>query len=180
MRFYRVLTLSLLIAVGVSMQANAQKDQAQRTSPAAVASMRYKDAYVKVTYGRPYKRGRVIFGNVVPYGQVWRTGANEATEITTTKDLLLNSVPLKAGTYSIFTIPDKIKWTIIINTDVGLWGSYNYNPKMDIIRFDIPVQSIAGEPYEAFTIEFNQKNDQAHLDFLWDQTKVSIPIRFLN
>jgi hypothetical protein len=149
-------------------------------SPAAIISMRYKDAYVKLTYSQPHKRGREIFGKLVPFGEVWRTGANGATEITATKDILLNSILLKAGTYSIFTIPDKIKWTIIINSDVGLWGAYNYNPKMDVFRFDVPVQELTDTMYEPFTITFDQKTDQADLVMMWDKTKISIPIRFMN
>ena len=120
-----------------------------------------------------------MFGNLVPYGKVWRTGANEATEITTTKNILINGVLLKAGTYSIFSIPEKEKWTIIINSDLGLWGAYNYNEKMDVLRFDVPVQRIK-EPYEAFTMQFNQRNELADLILLWDRTKVTIPIKFIN
>ena len=98
----------------------AQDPLKGRSSPLAIVSARYKDAYIKITYSRPHKKGREIFGGIVPFGEVWRTGANEATEITTTKDILVNAVLLKAGTYSLFTIPDKIKWTIIINREVGL------------------------------------------------------------
>jgi hypothetical protein len=157
----------------------AQEPVKPRSSPLAVASMRNKTTYIKITYSQPHKNGRAIFGSLVPYGQVWRTGANEATEITTTKDITLNSVLLKAGTYSIFTIPDKEKWTIIINADLGLWGSYNYNQKQDVFRFEVPTQSIQ-EVYEPFTIQFEQTADMANLLLLWDKTKVSIPVKFFN
>ncbi len=151
----------------------------QRPSPLAIAGMRYKDAYVKVTYSQPLKRGRVIFGKLVPYGEVWRTGANEATEITTTKDILINDHLLKAGTYSIFTIPQTDKWTIIINSEVGLWGSYNYNEKLDIMRFDVPVQQ-NNVNYEAFTLIFEEKNEMADLLMMWDNIKLLIPFKFTN
>jgi len=141
--------------------------------------MRYKDCYVKVVYSQPQKRGRTIFGELVPFGQVWRTGANEATEITFTMDLLINGILVKAGTYSLFTIPDRIKWTVILNRDLGLWGSYNYNPAKDLVRFDLPVQETK-ELYEAFVMEFVQVNDSATLDMIWERTKVSIPIKFAN
>ena len=158
----------------------AQVPEQQRPSPMAVTSMRYKDAYVKVTYSRPRKNGREIFGKLVPYGQVWRTGANEATEITVTKNIQINGSLLKAGTYTIFSIPNKEKWTIIINTEVGLWGSYNYNPKLDEMRFDVPVQTITGESYEQFTIQFDQHNELADLLIMWDHVKILIPFKFIN
>jgi hypothetical protein len=158
----------------------AQSPEQQRTSPLAITSMRYKDAYVKITYSRPQKLGREIFGKLVPYGQVWRTGANEATEITVTKNVQLNGSLLKAGTYSIFSIPDKEKWTIIINTEIGLWGSYNYNSKLDEMRFDLPVQHTTGGSIEQFTIQFDQRNELADLIITWDRVKISIPFKFIN
>src|SRR5690349_22400199 len=109
----------------------AQDVPPARPSPTAIVSSRYKDTYVKITYCQPRKRGREIFGKLVPFGEVWRTGANEATEITLTKDLFVKGTLLPAGTYSVFTIPGKEFWTIIFNKDLGLWGSYNYNIKSD-------------------------------------------------
>src|SRR5688572_31274397 len=105
------------------MHSHGQEAVKPRPSPLAIAAIRYKDAYIKVTYSQPLKRGREIFGKVVPFDQVWRTGANEATEITTTKNIQINGTLLKAGTYSLFTIPQKEKWTIIINSELGLWGA---------------------------------------------------------
>ncbi len=157
----------------------AQEAIQQRPSPSAIASLHYKDQYVKITYSQPHKRDREIFGKLVPYGEVWRTGANEATEITLTKDLQLNNKLLKAGTYSIFTIPEKEKWTIIINRDLGMWGAYNYDSKMDVMRFEVPVK-FSDKIYEPFTITFDQHNDLANLLMIWDTVQVSIPIKFIN
>ncbi|HLT72777.1 MAG TPA: DUF2911 domain-containing protein [Cyclobacteriaceae bacterium] len=168
---------TLLLLVSASLEIHAQDT---RVSPLAMTRMRYKDTYVKITYGQPHKRGREIFGSLVPYGEVWRTGANEATEITLTGDILINGVLLKAGTYSIFTIPDRIKWTIIINRELNLWGSYNYNAKLDLFRFDAPVQEVSGESVEALNITLDQNNDRAELSFMWDNTKVTVPIRFVD
>lgn len=169
-----ILFLSIVFA-----QLIAQDPKNFRPSPTALASIRYKDSYIKITFCQPHKRGRTIFGGLVPYGQVWRTGANEATEITLTRDIFINGTLLSAGTYSLFTIPEKDTWTIIINKDVGLWGSYNYNSKLDQIRFVVPVQAITTEVYEAFTIQFDQRNNVADLLLLWDKTKISIPIQFI-
>ena len=170
----------LFIILTLPLAGLAQDPEQQRSSPLAITSMRYKDAYVKITYSRPQKLGREIFGKLVPYGQVWRTGANEATEITVTKNVQLNGSLLKAGTYTIFSIPDKEKWTIIVNTEVGLWGSYNYNSKLDEMRFDVPVQRVAGESFEKLTIQFDQRNELADLNIMWDHVKVSIPFKFIN
>lgn len=168
----------LLLTVLISIKTEAQEAKT-RPSPLAITSARYKETYIKITYSQPRKNGREIFGELVPFDKLWRTGANEATELTCTKDILINGFLLKAGTYSLFSIPNQIKWTIIINSDLGLWGSYNYNTKKDVFRFDVPVLT-SESIYEAFTIQLDQKNDVADLLMLWDKTKVSIPIKFLN
>ncbi len=157
----------------------AQEEFKPRLSPLAIIGIRYKDNYIKITYSQPQKKSREIFGNLVPYGKVWRTGANEATEITATKDIQIDSIILKAGTYSIFTIPDKHQWTIIINSDVGLWGAYNYNEQKNIWRFAVPVQP-SDRKYEYFTMTFDHRNEVADLLIMWDRTKVAVPIKFIN
>jgi hypothetical protein len=157
----------------------AQQEQKARPSPLAIASVRYKDNYVKITYSQPRKKGREIFGGLVPFGQVWRTGANEATEITTVTDIEFGGMLLTAGTYSLFTIPEKEQWTVIVNSDVGLWGAYNYNSNKDVFRFAIPVAT-ADNLYEAFTMRIESQNEVASLLMMWDRARISIPIRFLN
>jgi hypothetical protein len=172
-----VLTCSILLLLVTF--AVAQQPDVVRASPMASINMRYKDAYARIVYSRPLKNGREIFGKLIPYAQVWRTGANEATELTITRDMLINGKQLKAGTYSLFTIPDKDKWTIIVNSEVGLWGAYNYNEKLDVMRFDV-VANHENVIYEPFTMEFVQKNELADLLMYWDNVKVSIPLKFLN
>lgn len=175
---YPVLLLLFVLTLS-SRLTFAQEVLKPRPSPLALISMRYKDAYIKITYSQPQRKGRVVFGGLVPFNEVWRTGANEATEITATKDIRVNNQLLKSGTYSIFTIPGEEKWTIIINSDTGLWGSYNYNEKLDVLRFEVPVQA-TDMVYEPFTMKFEQRNDVAELLMMWDRTKVSIPINFIN
>ncbi len=152
--------------------------QERRTSPLNVVTTRYKDTYVKIVYGQPQKKGRKVFGELVPFGEVWRTGANEATEITLTNNIMMNGQELRAGTYSLFTIPEEGSWIIIFNADLGLWGSYNYNPKHDVLRLTVPVQP-QSETTEAFTIGFDPRNNVVDLFFLWDKTKVVVPIQFV-
>jgi hypothetical protein len=168
-----LITLLFITEVGYSQLAVTP-----RPSPLAIATARYKDTYLKIVYSQPHKRGREIFGKTVPYNQVWRTGANETTEITITKDILINNQPLKAGTYSLLTIPSRGNWTIIVNSDVGMWGSYNYNIKQDVLRFDVSVETLTEVVYEPFTILIDQKTDKATISLLWDKTKVTFPIQF--
>jgi len=169
----------LIFILCISSISYAQDQVPARPSPLAVVTAKSKDSYLKITYSQPQKHGREIFGKLVPYGQVWRTGANEATEITITKDILLNSILLKAGTYSIFTIPQKDVWTLIINSELGLWGSYNYNQRLDVFRFDVPVKT-SDKICEAFTIAIDQRNELADLIIQWDLAKISVPIKFIN
>jgi hypothetical protein len=174
----KIFSCLLLVFCGAT-EAWTQEAVKARPSPLAISAIRYKESYIKITYSQPQKRGREIFGKLVPYDQVWRTGANEATEITTTKNIQINGTLLLAGTYALFTIPKKDKWTVIINRDVGLWGAYNYNSKLDVMRFDVPVTT-TDIVYESFTMQFDHRNEVADLLLYWDKTKISIPIKFIN
>lgn len=171
--------ITLFISVLLAAHAlYGQEVLKRRPSPLAITSVRYQDTYIKITYSQPQKKNREIFGELVPFGKVWRTGANEATEMTTTRPIQIAGFQLPPGTYSLFSIPDKDKWTIIINSDVGLWGAYNYNERKDLFRFEVPVEA-TDELYEAFTIAFDHRNEVADLLIMWDRTKVSIPLQFI-
>lgn len=172
----RLTRLIFWFSVGFTSLCNAQPEN--RVSPLSVVTSRYKDTYLKIVYSQPHKNDRELFGALVPYGKIWRTGANEATEITVTRDIKVNGNELKAGTYSLFTIPDEGKWTIIFNLDQGLWGAYNYNPSRDVLRFEVPVAE-TDRTYEAFTISIDSKNEVADVSLMWGNTKVSFPIRYL-
>ncbi len=169
----------LLIVLYSLPEAHAQEPLTPRPSPLEMVTMKYEDTYVKITYCRPSKKGREIFGGLEPYGKVWRTGANEATEITITGDIMIGGEKLMAGTYSFFTIPEEKEWTIIINSDLGQWGAFTYNADHDVLRVTAQTES-TDQIYEAFTIEFEQKGIQkTNLNLIWDRTKVIIPIEFL-
>lgn len=142
-------------------------------SPVVIEHATIDDTYIKVVYGQPYKRNREIFGELVPYNEVWRAGANESTEITVTNDIEIGGNDLKSGTYSLFAIPTEDFWTIILNSNLGQWGAYTYDENKDVLRFDVPV-SETDEVSEAFTISFPE--DASSLDLKWDRTAVSIPI----
>ncbi len=173
MKFTHITVLLLL-----SVFCHGQEMVNPRQSPLALVQTRYKDSYLKITYSQPSKRGRAVFGSLVPWDGIWRTGANEATELTITRDIKVNGMDLKAGTYSLFTIPHPDHWTIIFNNDLGLWGAYNYNPKQDALRFDVPSSQTKDVVYESFTILLNSRNDRADLELHWDTTQVVIPIQF--
>jgi hypothetical protein len=157
----------------------AQEALTPRLSPLEMVTLKYESSYIKVTYGRPHKKGRSIFGDLVPYGKIWRTGANEATEITFTKDVLINKKRIAAGTYTIFTIPEKNKWNVIFNSDLGQWGAYNYNPEKNVLEIDAAVSEM-DIVYEPFTIEFQLQDGKTNLLMMWDNIKASFTINFLD
>lgn len=168
-----------LISTLVINEIFAQEALKPRLSPLEIVTVKYESTYIKVTYGRPHKKGREIFGDLVPYGEVWRTGANEATEITITKDVMINKHRLKAGTYTIFSIPEKDKWKVVFNSDLGQWGAYNYNPAKNTLAIDAEVTEM-DVTYEPFTIEFQIQNDKTNLLMMWDKTQASVTISFLD
>ncbi|MFY0591500.1 DUF2911 domain-containing protein [Roseivirga sp.] len=143
-------------------------------SPESTSQFTNSEVNIRVTYSRPSKNGRVIFGNLVPYGKWWRTGANETTEIELSRDILFtNNQLLPAGKYSLVTIPEKNEWTIIFNTKIPDWGT-DYFPEFDAARVNGKVESLPGV-VELFTIDFTEKNGNPALILAWDNTKVSVP-----
>ena len=135
-------------------------------------------AIIRVIYSRPQKNGRDIFGEKVPYGKVWRTGANEATEIKVYQDITLGGKKLKAGTYALFTIPGEKEWEIIINSDLDYWGAYSYNSEKDVLRVKATAKSL-DEVAEAFSIQFKKDGaDKAIMMLAWDQTMVEVPFSY--
>ncbi len=135
-------------------------------------------AIIRVTYSRPAKNDREVFGKLVPYGKVWRTGANESTEIKFYQDIDLNGKKVKAGTYALFTIPGEKEWTIILNSDLDYWGAYKYNEKNDVVRVTAPVSTLT-EPLESFSVQFQSKGDKKGVMKLgWDKTVAEVPFSY--
>lgn len=129
---------------------------------------------VEISYGQPSKRGREIFGKLEPYGKVWRTGANEATEITFTKNAFFGGKPVKAGTYTLFTIPEKTKWTFILNSELKQWGAYKYEEIKSKNVLQVTVPATTNNPVvEKLTISL----PPGKLVLEWDKTKVTVPIK---
>lgn len=166
----------------------------RRKSPLGMERTMIGDAYVKVTYGQPYKRDRDnIFGTkesgaVVPYGEVWRTGANEATEITVTKDVLIGGKKLAAGTYSLFTTPGAESWKFHFNSLLGLDGTGHFDPvaekftpadlpKSDVLVVEVkPVTLAAASEVDQLTFEFEKTATGADMILRWIRTEVRLPV----
>ncbi len=135
-----------------------------------------EEAVARVIYSRPQKRDREVFGKLVPYGQVWRTGANEATELTLYKDMTVADATVKAGTYTIYTIPEEKEWTVILNKRVHTWGAYEYTDKEDLVRIKVPVRQ-SPTTIEAFSMAFAPNENGADLLMGWDDKYVQVPFK---
>ncbi len=131
----------------------------------------------RIIYSRPQKNGRVIFGELVEYGSVWRLGANEATELEFFKNVKIGNAKIKKGRYTLYCIPYTDKWTIILNKETDTWGSFKYDKNKDIARIDLPVQKLP-EPVEALVMQFEKSPTGANLIMVWENVKVSMPIIF--
>ena len=149
-------------------------------SPSSTAEFDKNGLRVSVDYCQPSKKGRLIFGEesekaLVPFGKWWRTGANEATVIKFSKDVNFGGKPLKAGTYTLFTIPQKDNWSIIINEEVGQWG-LSYNEKKNILSVPAP-STHTSDSAEQFKIDFVEQAGGTDMILHWDTTQVTVPIR---
>jgi hypothetical protein len=131
---------------------------------------------VRVIYSRPQLNGRKIFGGLQEYGEVWRLGANEATEIEFYKDVTINNKKIKKGRYTLYAIPFPEKWTLIINKETDTWGSFRYDSSKDVVRMDLPVQK--NELEEDMTIIFEKTSTGANMNMYWDDVKAVLPIKF--
>ncbi|MFO1475533.1 MAG: DUF2911 domain-containing protein [Verrucomicrobiota bacterium] len=154
----------------------APKLEFPAASPGATLKQRAGLTDFEIVYSRPSIKGRTIFGGLVPYDQVWRTGANQSTKITFNTPVKFNDVEVPAGTYALYTIPGEAEWTIILYKNTALWGSFNYDPKDDVVRVKSTPVNLA-ESVETFTIEFNDLRDEsATLGIMWDHTYVPVKV----
>lgn len=179
MSILTLLLTSVLIGGCDNRNAENSDDSIEtRKSPIAIASIKSNSTYIKVVYGQPYRLGRTIFGELVPWGQVWRTGANEATEITITDTILMGEEAISPGTYAMFTIPEPDSFTVILNHELGQWGAFNYNPERDYKRMKFPVTNL-DNPVETFTISFSKAQySMTTMSLKWGLVQIDVPIRF--
>ena len=173
MRKQTVFLISLLLAFTALA---ACQDKGKRPSPPAHAQCKFSDGKtLTINYSSPRAKGRKVFGELVPYGQVWRTGANEATTFVPDAHLTVGGKDVPAGNYTIFTVPNADKWTLIINKKTGEWGiPYKYEAD-ELARVDMNV-SPTSSPVENFTIALASKGGSCTLDISWENTKASVDI----
>lgn len=191
--FFIPALLLLWVAASPAVASAQDLHPSRRPSPVGIAKVNLGDTYVKVTYGRPYMRGREVFGApegsttyLVPFGQLWRTGANEATEITATGDILLGGRRLAAGTYSVFTVPGPTSWSLRFNAALGLDGTNRQDPETgefrpaydtsrDVLQVDVP-SSTLDEVVDQLTITLERTATGADLVLRWERTEVRVPV----
>jgi hypothetical protein len=176
MKKFALLTLlSFAAAVFASAQMMAE-DKAKRPSPPASAECKFSDGKtVKIDYSSPRAKGRKIFGDLVPYGKVWRMGANESTTFVTDSDIVVGGQNVPAGNYTIFAIPDADKWSLVISKKTGEWGTDYPGPSEDLARAPMTVSKTSGA-VENFTIGFDQAGSKCTLHADWENTRASVDI----
>ena len=150
--------------------------QGTKPSPPANAECQLSNGKsVKIAYSSPRMKGRKIFGGLVPFGEVWRAGANEATTFVTDTDLNVGGTAVPAGSYTIFAVPNADKWQIVISKKTGEWGTAYPGPSNDLARIDMKVSKLSS-PLENFTISFDKANSGCTLSMSWETTKASVDV----
>ena len=178
----RVLILLSIIALGLFLYSLfVENIFSPRLSPKDTVEFKLNDLKLEVFYNRPSKKERAIFGALVPFNQVWRTGANEATTFETNQMLEVNGMPLPKGKYTLWTVPKDTAWTVIFNSKQYSWGVDNemkplWDPNYDVLNIDIPVQKL-NVTVEQFTIAFDNSTDNLFLTMAWDDTKIAVPLK---
>ncbi|HJT69953.1 MAG TPA: DUF2911 domain-containing protein [Terriglobales bacterium] len=164
----------MLFALTLCLIASAQQDKSKRPSPAEQTQCKFSDGKtISIDYSSPRMKGRKIFGDLVPYGQVWRTGANEATTFVTNTGVTADGRDIPAGNYTIFTVPEQSKWTLIVNKKTGEWGiPYKYESD-ELARIPMSV-SKTSSPVENFTIAFDQGGSTCTMKISWEETQASV------
>ncbi len=177
----RVLILLSIVALGLFLYSVfVENIFEKRLSPKDTVEFKLNNLKLEVFYNRPYKKGRAIFGGLVPYNQVWRTGANEATTFETNKPLNIQGLPLPAGKYTLWTVPKDSVWTVIFNTKQYSWGVNSemqpmWDPNYDALDIEVPTQKL-DTVVEQFTIGFDNSIGHLFLTMAWDDIKIALPI----
>ncbi|GAA4959004.1 DUF2911 domain-containing protein [Algibacter aquimarinus] len=162
----------MLLSTNVDAQKFAKMDKSPMDAAAFPTSYKESNKLIKVVYSRPQLKDRKL-SDLAPNGKVWRTGANEAAELTLYTDMKLGKTTVKAGTYTFYLIPGETEWTAIISTDLNVWGSYFYKKENDVARLSVPVTS--GDSLEAFSIAFEGVDNGVHMHLGWGTTRIAVP-----
>lgn len=177
----RALIIAAIIVLVILAYVGYQFATTKSKSPAQTVSSDKNDFKVTVTYSRPFKKGRLIFGEksenaLVPFGQYWRLGANEATEITFSKDVEFAGTKVQAGKYRMYAIPAKDQWEIRLNSELGEWGYAEPDYSKDVHKVTIPSES-SPQATEQFTILLKEEADHIEMHLIWDTTLIRVPIK---
>ena len=182
MRKFALIAVSLFaVAMFASAQMNMSDDKSKRPSPPASAACKFSDGKtIKIDYSSPRAKGRKIFGDasekaLVPYGQIWRTGANDATTFVTDTNLNVGGKAVPAGSYTIFTVPKADTWSLVISKKTGEWGTDYPGEKEDLVRAPMTVSKTSA-PVENFAIAFDQAGSKCTLRMEWENTRASVEI----
>ena len=168
--------LCSLLALWTLTFANAQNLTTPQPSPTQIIKQNFSVGSIELNYSRPGKKGRKVMGDLVPFGKVWRTGANGATTITFSDDVTIGGKEVKAGKYGLLTIPDAKKWTIIISKDVTVNQPSNYKPELDVVRVEADAITMQ-YTIENFTINFADiTGNSCNVELMWENTYVHFPI----
>ena len=170
----KIVRIVLIIILIVAIAFFALYKFTKSHSPSEEVNVESKGLKVSVEYCKPYKKGRKIFGGILPYGKLWRTGANEATVIKFNKNVSIAGKDLNKGEYSLWTIPAETDWTIIFNSETGQWGT-NHNADKDVMKVNVPSKK-TGTIYEQFSIKLLPEQSGANMVLNWDDTEVAVPI----
>ncbi|WP_121667647.1 DUF2911 domain-containing protein [Mesonia aquimarina] len=174
-QFFSLVCICVFTVLGTNAQDFSDLDK----SPMEVAIIRNTDhsPMARIIYSSPRKKGREIFGDLVPYDKVWRTGANEATEITFYDDMRIAGNKIPSGTYTLYTIPGKSEWTIILNKNINVWGTIsNYKKEQDLVRIKAPARTAAAT-IENFSVTFQPTENGTKLLMGWDDKFVEVPFQ---
>lgn len=182
-KFFKwLLIISVGLAVLLFVTFRVLRSQTKKHSPEDRVEFAQNGVELSVFYNRPYKKGREIFGKLIPYSEVWRTGANEPTTFSSNKDLKIGNNLLPAGEYTLWTIPNETSWTVIFNSKQYGWGvrvkdgKASREEEHDALTIDVPVKAV-NEIVDQFTISFADE-DQLQLVLSWDTVKIEVPIRY--
>ncbi len=170
-----VFAFALVFSTDAFAQKFPKLDKSPMDAAAYPASYKVADKLVKIVYSRPQLKGRAL-SKLAPNAKVWRTGANEAPEITFYKDVMFGGKSVKAGTYTLFTIPGDNEWTVILSTAKNVWGAYFYNKSEDVVRVTGKVTK-GSSAVESFSIVFDGKDNNATMHLGWGDVVVSVPVK---
>lgn len=170
-----IVSLFLFVAGTDAAEAQERAKEEARASPNASVSQTIGTTPVTITYGRPSVNDRVIFGDLVPYEQIWRTGANEATTITFPEPVMIEGQSLDAGTYSLFTIPGESEWTIVFNDVAQQWGAFDYDQEDDVLRVTVDAEEAPHQEMMSFAFE-EVTDNSAEIVLRWAEVRVPFTV----